>query len=353
MLILISVFSYIVNLSIVLSVIINLVLPSLIVYLYTDNFTPRGYFVYVMVFVFLQLMPIKFSALSKRFAALILGMVFVTVALFINSLRDRHKNSYELVESGLLKLSNQINKLSKKEKLKSERDELNRINYKLNNLIYSSRNYKYLVDSFESNNYYFIIVFQKFQYVIKNIYMSYDNLSDSDILYLKELSILLNKISKKVNEKDNVYLINLLDNFIEVQYFKNKKIEADRAYITNILKEALSNMTNSNFENVKKDWKIPKVPHKLHGIRYNLKLDRFQLRFSLRLSFVLTATFLISKLTGLNHSYWILMNAFFMIVPFYEDSAQRINNRILGTTLGSILALLLLSIFNAPNALIL
>nr|WP_279325030.1 FUSC family protein [Clostridium sp. 1001275B_160808_H3] len=101
---------------------------------------------------------------------------------------------------------------------------------------------------------------------------------------------------------------------------------------------------------MKETWRIPKATHKIRGIRYNLKLDKFQLRFALRLSFVITATFLISKLTGLNHSYWIPMNAFFMITPFYEDSAQRINNRILGTIIGSILAFILLSIFKTPNS---
>ena len=349
MLLLISVFSYIVTINTVLCVVMNLLVPALIVYLYTDSFTPRGYFVYVMAFVFLQLMPIGFSELPKRFVALIFGMLVVTLGLFINSLRDRRKNSYELAEAGLLNLSKQINKLSQKEKLRVEKDELNKIIYRLNNLIYSSRNYKYLVDSFGSNNYYFMLVFQKFQYVIKNIYMSYDNLKDSDILYLKELSKLFKKISKEINEEDNTDLINLLDDFIEDKYFTNKKIEYDIAYIINILKVVLSNMTTSNFDNVKEYWRIPKITHKIHGIKYNLKLDRFQLRFALRLSFVLTTTFLISRLSGLNHAYWIPMNAFLVITPFYEDSAERINNRILGTILGSILTFLLLNIFNTPN----
>lgn len=350
MLILISIFSYIVNLNIVLCVIVNLILPSLIVYLYTDRFTPRGYFVYVMAFVFLQLRPIEFSELPKRFSALIFGMVVVAVALFINSLRQRKKNSYELAESGLTNLSKQMNKLSKKENLKSETDDLSRIIYGLNNLIYSSRNYKYLVDSFGSNNYYFMLVFQKFQYVIKNIYMKYDDLNDSDILYLENLSKILEKASKEINEENNISLISLLDNFIENQNFTDNKIKSDIEYIINILKVALSNMTTSNFDNMKENWRIPKITHKFHGIRYNLKLDRFQLRFALRLSFVLTLTFLISKLTGLNHAYWIPMNAFFMIAPFYEDSTYRINSRILGTIIGSILTLLLLSIFNTANA---
>lgn len=346
----ISIFSYLVNLNIVLCVVINLILPAIIVYLYTDRFTPKGYFVYVMTFVFLQLMPIEFSYLPRRFSALIFSMGVVTLALFINSLRDRYKNSYELAKNGLLNLSNQINKLAQKQSSKSDMDELNRIIYKLNNLIYSSRNYKYLVDSFGSNNYYFMLVFQKFQCVIKNIYMSSDNLNDIDILYLNELSKLLKKISKEVNEKNNTNLISLLDNFIDKKYFTNKKIEYDISYIINLLRLTLSNMTITSFDNIKEDWRIPKITHKIHGIKYNLKLDRFQLRFALRLSFVLTTTFLIARLTGLNHSYWIPMNAFLMTTPFYEESAERINNRILGTILGSILTFLLLSIFHTASA---
>lgn len=350
MVLLISIFSYIAGINIALCAILNLLVPTIIIYLYTDSFTPKGYFVYVMIFVLLQLIPIEFSDLPRRFSALIFGMVVVILGLFINSLRDRRKNSYELAETGLLNLSKQINKLSQKEKLRGDMDELNRIIYKLNNLIYSSRNYKYLVDNFGSNNYYFMLVFQKFQYVIKRIYMGYDDLKDSDILYLKELSIILKKISKEINEEDNTELIKALDNFIEEQYFTNKKIEYDIVYIVNILRLALYSMTTSNFDNTKDDWRIPKVTHKIHGIKYNLNLDRFQLRFALRLSFVLTATFLISRISGLNQSYWIPMNAFVMLTPFYEESAERINNRILGTILGSILAFLLLSIFNTAEA---
>ena len=349
MLIVISIFSYIVTLNIALCIILNLLVPAIIVYLYTDSFTPRGYFVYVMEFVFLQLRPIEASDLPKRFIALIFGMAVVTLALFINSLRQKQKNNYELVESGLRNLSKQINKLSKNEDLKVEIDELNKIINKLNNLIYSSRNYKYLVDSFGSNSYYFMLVFQKFQYVIKNISFIYDDLNDSDIVFLRELSSLINKISKDINEENNLELINLLDDFIDKRSFTNKKIDKDIEYIINILKTALTNMTDSNFDEIKDDWKIPKITHKLHGMKYNLKLDRFQLRFALRLSFLLTSTFLISRLSGLSHSYWIPMNAFFMVLPFYEDSAERINNRILGTILGAMLTFLLLSMFNSAG----
>ena len=350
MLMVISIFSFLANLNIVLCIIVNLLLPFLIVYLYTDSFTPRGYFIYVMAFVFLELRPISFFELPTRLSALAFGMALVTVALFIYSLKQKQKNSYELVQHGLLNLSNQIYKLSLNENIKSHKDELNRIIYELNNLIYSSRNYKYLVDSFGANNYYFMLVFQKFQYVINNIYMGYDDLNDSDILYLDDLSKLLKKVSKEMNEKDNVSLINLLDKFQEVKHISNQKLEYDIVYIINILKAVLLDMTTSRFEEKKENWRIPKKTHKLHGIKFHLRLDRFQMRFAFRLSFVLTTTFLISRLSRLDHSYWIPMNAFFMVTPFYEDSTQKVNNRVAGTIVGSILSLVLLNIFNTPSS---
>lgn len=277
-------------------------------------------------------------------------MVVITVALYIYSLKQKKKNSYELAQLGLLNLSSQLNKLSKKEILKGEIEELNRIINRLNNLIYSSRNYKYLVDSFGSNNYYFMLVFQKFQYVIKTIYKSYNELDECDSLYLSELSNLLKKVSEELNEEDNLYLVKQLDEFIQEKHVTNQKIEYDISYIINILKVALTNMTTSNFKEVKENWRIPKKTHKLRGIKYNLKLDQFQLRFALRLSFVLTTTFLISRVSQLTHSYWIPMNVFFMVTPFYEESTKRVNSRILGTIVGSVLILALLSMFNTPSA---
>lgn len=349
MLMVISIFTYIANLNLMTCVVINLIVPFLIVYLYTDRFKPKGYFVYVMAFVFMQLRPIQLSALPKRLCALTYGMIVVILALFINSLKQRQLNSYDLAQKGLLNLSKQINKQSQKESIKDEIDELSKIMNGLNNLVYSSRNYKYLMNSFGSNNYYFMLVLQKFQYVIHKINLCDDDLNDWNI-YLKRLNELLEKLSKEINEEDNTYLIKLLDDFQEGTNIISANIESEISEIISILKMVLSKMDSSIFDEEKETWKIPKRIHKLRGIRYNLKLDRFQLRFAFRLSFVVATTFFITRLTGLDHSYWIPMNAFFMVAPFYEESAQKVNHRILGTIGGSILTLVLLHLFHTVSA---
>ena len=279
-LIIIAAFSFIANLNIVLCIVINLLLPSLLVYLHTDNFAPKGYFLYVMTFVLLELRPIQFSDLPRRFIVLSFGMSVVTIALLINSLIRKQKNNYESAQLGLLNVSGQLKKLANREQLSGEVDELSRIINDLNNRIYSSRNFKYLVDSSGSNNYYFMLVFQKFQYVINDINTSIEELNEQDIAYLSELSELLKRTSEEINTEDNLKLIKQVDEFIVDKNVTNQKTEYDITYILNLLKIVLSNMTNANFEAVKESWRIPKKTHKIHGIRYNLKLDRFQLRFA-------------------------------------------------------------------------
>ena len=46
------------TLNLPLCILLNLLVPFLLVYLLTDKFTPKAYFVYGMAFVFLQLLPI-------------------------------------------------------------------------------------------------------------------------------------------------------------------------------------------------------------------------------------------------------------------------------------------------------
>ncbi|EEG54762.1 FUSC family protein [Enterocloster asparagiformis] len=69
------------------------------------------------------------------------------------------------------------------------------------------------------------------------------------------------------------------------------------------------------------------------------------MRFSLRLSSVLTLGFLFSRLSGCNHAYWFVLNAFLLLQPMYEDSAFRLKNRFIGTVAGCTLLYFALPLF--------
>lgn len=83
----------------------------------------------------------------------------------------------------------------------------------------------------------------------------------------------------------------------------------------------------------------------LAWIRQRFRPDTFEMRFSLRLSAVLTLGFLFSRLSGFNHAYWFVLNAFLLLQPMYEDSAFRLKNRFVGTVAGCTLLYFALPLF--------
>ncbi|MFR5078133.1 MAG: FUSC family protein [[Clostridium] innocuum] len=71
-------------------------------------------------------------------------------------------------------------------------------------------------------------------------------------------------------------------------------------------------------------------------------MDSFEFRFASRLSLVLLLGFLFARLFQLDHSYWLVLNAFLLLQPMYEESAYRLKTRFIGTILGCTIIYLVL-----------
>lgn len=77
--------AYLAVLNLPLCFLLNLFVPFAIVFLLTDKFNPKAYFVYGMEFVFLQLRPIPLSQMPVRLAALFYAFLSLTVLLYLHS----------------------------------------------------------------------------------------------------------------------------------------------------------------------------------------------------------------------------------------------------------------------------
>ena len=91
-----------------------------------------------------------------------------------------------------------------------------------------------------------------------------------------------------------------------------------------ILTYALFTITLVSNERPEKDWKVPASSNPIKNIRLLFSLDRFQIRFALRLAVVLCISF-----------------------AFSEESTMKINNRILGTMAGLCIVFFLMGIFKS------
>ena len=96
-------------------------------------------------------------------------------------------------------------------------------------------------------------------------------------------------------------------------------------------------------------WKLPSYRRPLKKLFGQIKADTFETRFALRLSAVLTIGFAYSMISQANHGYWLVLNAFLLPRPMYEESATRIKTRFIGTLAGCLILQLLLPLFHGTG----
>ena len=105
-----------------------------------------------------------------------------------------------------------------------------------------------------------------------------------------------------------------------------KKQDAVSLFLHNFLQlflQILKDLQDNKKEAVHREWKLPEE----RKLRNRLRMDSFEFRFASRLSLVLLCGFLFARLSKLDHSYWLVLNAFLLLQPMYEESAYRLKTR--------------------------
>ncbi|MBU3806682.1 MAG: FUSC family protein [Candidatus Fournierella pullistercoris] len=330
---------------------LDFVIPFLLVYLLSDKFSPKNYFVYGMEFVFLQLVPVTAQKLPAQIGVLSYGLGVVWIALWAHSLLVHHQRNYATVRKGLGNLAQQLDKLARGESPTAEHNALPAMLVHMNQVIYTTRGFTHLADGYGKINYWFMIFFQRFYYFTEH-FLFPDKLTYQDKLYCKDLSHLLVQIAGQINQKPGLACARELAQFRQ----KNSLSEPDSAeameQMLDILALALEAMPSGVGAKPEKGWKLPSQVERQRQVYAHRKgvLQRFALRFALRLSVVLCISFAFSVKSGLEHAYWYPMTAFLMLMPYAEESQVRINNRILGTLGGVAVTLVLMWFFKSTTA---
>ena len=339
--------SYAASLNLILCFFLNLLVPFFLVFLLTDKFNPKAYFLYGMEFVFLQLRPIPAQAMPARLCAFFYAFAILTAFLYLHSRIIKKKRHYGTVRKGMNNLAVQLARLSDGEKDSRDKEELIRMMYHMNQVIYSSRNYTYLSNGYGTVNYYFMLIFQRFQYLLDEI-IGEDDIRDSENWeYFRKLSGIFFSVEQKMNQSDNGELIEKIKSFSRTENLTSRRAGEGMNGILELLCFALSKITEIKMNRKEKEWKIPDVSHRVKSMRSHLRLDQFHMRFALRLSIVLCISFTVCRLTNLEHGYWYPMSSFLMLMPYSEESMMKINNRILGTIAGLGVTFVLTELFKS------
>lgn len=340
--------SYLATTTVFLCFLMNLLVPFFLAFLFSSKFLPKAYFVYGMEFVMLQLVPIQVQELPLRFSALFYGCMILTIALYINAIIMRRKRNFNEVRKGLLDLSFLMKSLCGYDDKKGIQHNLTNVLHQMNQLIYSTRNLSYLTDGYGKINFLFMIIFQRFQYFIS--YFKDVKWTKQDVEYLYKLSETLREMSELLYTKNHLQCVNTLHQLKKTYTLSKQSAQEAIDEIIDILLYTLKNMESIRLYKHEKTWKIPKTTKKIQNFFSFFKMDVFHTRFALRLSIVLCFGFTLYKITHLEHAYWFPLSAFFMLMPYAEESKQKIEGRIRGTLVGVCISFILMSYFRSETA---
>lgn len=339
--------SFAASLNLILCFFLNLLIPFFLVFLLTDKFNPKAYFLYGMEFVFLQLRPIPASQIPARLCAFLYAFAAMTVLLYLHSRIIKKKRHYGTVRKGMNNLAKQLIKLSGGKKDSRDKEDLIQMMYHMNEVIYSSRNYTYLANGYGMVNYYFMLIFQRFQYLLDELVGEEELKDPGNREYFHKLSEIFFTVEKKMDQSDNHILIEEIRNFRKTENLSSKRAQEGINGILELLCFALLKITEVKMNQTEKEWKIPDISHKLKSMKFYIRLDQFHMRFALRLSIVLCISFTLCRLTNLEHGYWYPMSSFLMLMPYSEESMMKVNNRIIGTIAGLGVTFVLTEIFKS------
>lgn len=327
-----------------LTIVLNLLVPFLLVFLQASQFEQLRYFANAMCFTFLQLRPVGLDGLSGQMAAMAYEMSVLTVVLLFCSYKNKRPEDFSTARKGLLLLAEALRLQIDGCEEGTQAGEVFQILQGLYKEAYKSRGTSYVVTAKGKIPYMFALLFQRAVYFLTNPrqaallkepqyrgflmeLVQYMILAGEGGLEQKELGPKGRKLSATAAEHEGapyVFAQNFLLLFLLI----------------------LDHVNHTEEDNARNGWKRPGEKHPVKKFVRRMRTDTFETRFALRLSMVLTIGFVYSMVSQANHGYWLVLNAFLLLRPMYEDSASRMKSRFIGTIAGCVLLQVLLPIFH-------
>ncbi|MBY6198050.1 YccS family putative transporter [Vibrio hangzhouensis] len=177
----------------------------------------------------------------------------------------------------------------------------------------------------------------------------------------KEIALALKLGKKYSHSNDSIKaLVELQDSleFLEQQNNPDwKPLLVQLNYLFNNLatvEKLLSNVSNPD-SSVLEDGVLDDTnPHTIKAmwnrIKASMSLDSILFRHAVRLSIALTSGYAIIQAFDLDRGYWILLTTLFVCQPNYSATRQKLSARILGTLIGLLVGVPLLTLFPSPES---
>lgn len=317
------------TLNLPLSILLNAVVPFFLVVLRSTRFNQRGYFGNAMGFVFLQLRPVGWTGIKSQVGVYACMLIYLAAALFVAVLVRGKRREYQAIREGLQIAADRLRSLSVGVRIKGISLQMASVQ----NSFHVGATGGQGAGGSGSTPYIFALLFQRTAYFILDYMQAENAFGEGDKGLFAKVADYLEEVKRSLNSQDNEALIQRAGELLNETDESSEELQYYTRDFLHLLVIGLQLITtkSSKAGRYALDWK-----RFLREKRERMRPEQFEMRFALRLSIVLTVSFLICRLVDVSHSYWVPLNAFFLVQPMYEESTKRLKNRVMGTILGSV-----------------
>ncbi|MGL5244040.1 MAG: FUSC family protein [Sarcina sp.] len=325
------------------AIVVNLVTVFFIGYRLCYNLNKPMYLPFLLQYLFILATPVPVNELPRRFVSLIIGALAIMGAQLICNRDKVSKHGNKL----LVNVCDDIcTKIIRKERKQGVKDLEKSINTSLN--------------SFKK------IIFDKRE---QNFYLTEESRIKLNIcMALEKINILVDKLNFKQIDKTYLDDINrLLDNVKEglknevgFNRISSEEFEKYKGCENIVFLEILSSIEfiYESLEEVKelehknsinKITEVPKTFKSINVFIRNINSKSVKFSYAVRIAIGITLGCFIMDVFKLTEGRWIMFTALSLINPIYEVAKQKTKDRIIATFIGSVIVVILFSIFKGTT----
>ena len=328
--------------NLVLCVLLNFTVPFALVYLQSSQFVPKGHFAYAMIFVFLELRPPAVEHFGRQIlAAGACTLITIAALLIYGRWVQRPKAPGQQAKDALLRLSRLLRELAEGRDGAAVQQELVQLSQEFQRQACRKGRFFSPQDPRRRFVSLFALLLQRAVYLISDVSWR----EQHHLPVCQEALLTLSGMAERAcAAKDPAVREELAAQARELLSRSDLPQGRVRIFYRSVLHMALLLLQPGGEagQSGRSARRLPTWGQLRTQFRRAFSLERFEVRFALRLAVVVTVSSTVSLAWDFEHTYWFPLHAFLLLQPSYEESTHRMFTRPIGTAIGCLLVHLVL-----------
>lgn len=308
------------------SIVLNFLVFFLLIFVYSDDFAPKNYFLFGLEFVLMQMNPGTFDMLLNRSFAVLYGFAVTTLFIIVAKRLKKEPAENPLIKKGFAVISNQLNSLSKGELSQLHAGEIFDIASKYCAVEYNTVfKQNGLMSGKEKNRFQLVLCLEQLGQLINEAKLHYEELDQADRSYFYDLS----KLFENSMTRDK--LISQLEHFLKNSHLQDSHLNSDwRLLLQSLIKTLHAKTEKVNHTATVKN----KLAYKGSQLKQHWGFHYFQFRFAIQKSLILAFSFALANALPFTNSYWIPIMVYTTIGAYHDEAFKSAVTRVGGTLAG-------------------